>query len=109
MVADEVKSLAGQAASPAQRVAVSIAHIQQATAATLHGQENQLAAGLSTHHTCRLGRWHDHVGDETLRCLPAFAALAEPHRQVHALGRQFLASAPTPGVTGGVRPPLPHP
>ena len=59
-------------------------------AATLDGQENQLAAGLSTHHTCRLGRWYDHVGDETLRCLPAFAALAEPHRQVHALGLAAL-------------------
>ncbi|MBW7849634.1 MAG: CZB domain-containing protein [Rhodospirillales bacterium] len=40
---------------------------------------------LADHHQCRLGRWYDAVSDD-LRLHPAFAALAEPHRAVHAHG-----------------------
>ena len=48
------------------------------------------ATNLATHHTCRLGRWYDSVCDEVILALPAFFALAEPHREVHTKARQVL-------------------
>ncbi len=59
-------------------------------AATVAGTEKLFAIGLSTHHTCRLGRWYDSVTDDALRALPDFAALADPHRRVHAIGHEVL-------------------
>ena len=47
-------------------------------------------AALSTHHSCRLGRWYDGVTDEYVTGTRAFAALHEPHRQLHAEGRAVL-------------------
>ena len=47
---------------------------------------------LSTHHTCRLGRWYDSVSDEVMQALPGFGALAEPHREVHTKARQVLVA-----------------
>jgi len=45
---------------------------------------------LSTHHVCRLGRWYDSVNDPITVGLPAYQAIAEPHRLVHAIGREAL-------------------
>jgi hypothetical protein len=60
--------------------------------AALAGEQAVAAASLATHHTCRLGRWYDSVADEALRALPAFAALATPHRRVHMVGHDVLTT-----------------
>lgn len=41
---------------------------------------------LSDHHSCRLGKWYDAIKDPDVRSHPAYAKLAEPHREVHAAG-----------------------
>ncbi len=41
---------------------------------------------LSDHHSCRLGKWYDALKDTEVRNHPAFAKLANPHRDVHAAG-----------------------
>ena len=56
------------------------------------GEIRLTTADLSTHHTCRLGRWYDNVSDETMSALPAFANLLDPHRAVHRKGRDVLLS-----------------
>jgi methyl-accepting chemotaxis protein len=61
-------------------------------AEVLAGQTRLAASELSTHHTCRLGRWYDNVSDETMIGLPAFSNLLEPHRQIHRMGRDVLLS-----------------
>jgi len=61
-------------------------------ATALAGSASVPPADLSTHHTCRLGRWYDSVSDEQMTSLPAFAELAEPHREVHTCGRQVLVA-----------------
>ena len=56
------------------------------------GGESLSRSTLSTHHTCRLGRWYDSVTDDLMMSLPAFSALAEPHRDVHTRARQVLVA-----------------
>ncbi len=56
------------------------------------GKVKLAPADLSTHHSCRLGRWYDSVSDDVMIKLPAFANLLEPHRKVHAKGRDVLSS-----------------
>lgn len=58
--------------------------------AVVAGQKTLAAAGLATHHTCRLGRWYDNVSEKAVRDLSAFQALATPHRRVHLSGRAVL-------------------
>ena len=52
----------------------------------LAGRTRLAPQELADHHSCRLGRWYDSVEDPALRTHPAFAALEEPHRAVHAHG-----------------------
>ena len=54
------------------------------------GEHSMQATDLATHHTCRLGKWYDTVTDDLMGSLPAYADLAEPHREVHTYGRQVL-------------------
>ncbi|MCV6575602.1 MAG: methyl-accepting chemotaxis protein [Cohaesibacter sp.] len=42
------------------------------------------------HHHCRLGKWYDTIEDPMLRSHPAFIALEEPHRIVHAVAIETL-------------------
>ncbi|WP_051341320.1 protoglobin domain-containing protein [Azospirillum halopraeferens] len=56
----------------------------------LDGKHRLLPADLSTHHSCRLGRWYDHVNDPATLRLPSYRAMAEPHRIVHEKGREVL-------------------
>ncbi|MFG1417343.1 methyl-accepting chemotaxis protein [Xanthobacter sp. V0B-10] len=42
------------------------------------------------HHNCRLGKWYERVDIPAIRRLPAFTALVEPHRQVHAAAQLAL-------------------
>ncbi|PPQ32537.1 hypothetical protein CCR94_04955 [Rhodoblastus sphagnicola] len=58
---------------------------------TLLGRAQWLAAEVQDHRACRLGQWYDSVQAPSLRALPAFIALAEPHARVHALAREILA------------------
>ena len=62
----------------------------QRIADALEGKHVMRPADLATNHTCRLGRWYDSVGDSALLALPSFAALDQPHHDVHHLGRQAL-------------------
>ncbi len=57
---------------------------------TLGGQRQLVPADLSTHHSCRLGRWYDHVNDPQTLQLDAYRRMAEPHRLVHEKGRDVL-------------------
>ena len=61
-------------------------------AKALSGDRTLRSSDLATHHTCRLGRWYDTVTDDLMCSLPAYAALAEPHREVHTYGRQVLVA-----------------
>jgi methyl-accepting chemotaxis protein len=47
---------------------------------------------LATHHSCRLGRWHDCISDPLTMALPAFKALDEPHHHVHHAARRALVA-----------------
>jgi K+/H+ antiporter YhaU regulatory subunit KhtT len=49
-------------------------------------------AGLSTHHTCRLGKWYDNITDDRLMGLQSFKRLLEHHRPVHKVGRDILVA-----------------
>jgi methyl-accepting chemotaxis protein len=51
------------------------------------------SAEVPDHHRCRLGKWYDAIGDETILKAPAFGRLAEPHAAVHAAARRALAAA----------------
>ncbi len=57
---------------------------------TLVGHGKTTSVDLPDHHSCRLGKWYDAIKDETIRSLPAFHALEEPHRRVHAYGKSAL-------------------
>ena len=58
---------------------------------------------LASHHQCRLSRWYDGIADPPTLSLPAFQALAEPHRAVHDHGRKALADALTGDTDGAAR------
>jgi len=57
------------------------------------GRADIKAQALPDHHACRFGKWYDALADEALKAHPAYAALVEPHKAVHALGRQALELA----------------
>ena len=48
---------------------------------------------VKDHHACRLGRWYDAQTDPKILDHPVFKQLEEPHRRVHALGRQAVEAA----------------
>jgi methyl-accepting chemotaxis protein len=52
-----------------------VQHIADAVAGNAHMN----VGDLTTHHTCRLGRWYDTVADRVLVDLPSFRALAPVH------------------------------
>ncbi len=41
---------------------------------------------LSSHQTCRLGKWYEGVADAKVRNHPAYRAMLEPHAEVHKHG-----------------------
>lgn len=61
----------------------------------LVGHSKGEATSLSSHHECRLGKWHDSIKDPVYTDHPAFAKLEAPHRRVHEHGKKaaelFLA------------------
>ncbi len=58
--------------------------------AALDGKTGLKAADLTTHHSCRFGKWYEAVSDQDLRGRPAFQKIADPHQRVHEAGRQAL-------------------
>ena len=68
-----------------------VAFVQRVVSA-VDEHQNLNPASLATHHGCRLGRWYDSVTDAITIGLPAYRELDEPHRLVHALGRDALAA-----------------
>ena len=54
------------------------------------GREGLKAEELADHHTCRLGKWYDHVEDPKYRNNPVFQKLIEPHELVHKHGIQSV-------------------
>jgi methyl-accepting chemotaxis protein len=57
---------------------------------TLMGRTSWAASEVPDHHGCRLGKWYDSLQSEQIRRIPAFAALVEPHKRVHACARTAL-------------------
>jgi methyl-accepting chemotaxis protein len=62
----------------------------------LEGRSTLKVDQLADHEHCRFGHWYLHAGP-SVRALPAFARLAEPHQRVHGLGRQVLEALETRG------------
>ncbi|MDZ5649957.1 methyl-accepting chemotaxis protein [Nitrospirillum sp. BR 11828] len=86
-----VNRLAEEGARLMSHLAIDDHHafIDKVTAAVANGG-GLMAADLSTHHSCRLGRWYDSVSDRATRDLHAYVDMAEPHVTVHQEGRKAL-------------------
>ena len=59
---------------------------------TVMGRQVWAAADVPDHHCCRFGKWYDTLDNREISRLPAYAALATPHEQVHALARSVLTA-----------------
>ncbi|MDR3423768.1 MAG: methyl-accepting chemotaxis protein [Alphaproteobacteria bacterium] len=57
---------------------------------TLVGHGSWKSTEVPDHHACRLGKWFDTVTDDTIRALPAYRHLEDPHLRVHAHGKRAL-------------------
>jgi methyl-accepting chemotaxis protein len=66
------------------------------------GRDTWAANAVPDHHNCRLGKWYDGVSDPRLTGNPAFQALAIPHRDVHAWGKEALARAAQGDLDGAL-------
>jgi methyl-accepting chemotaxis protein len=88
---DLVKQVALESAEHVTELAKNdhLAYVKRIEEA-LEGRGDTIAAGLSTHHNCRLGRWYDAVNDAVVMKLEAYVNLAEPHQRVHDAGRACL-------------------
>ncbi len=51
------------------------------------------ADAVPDHDHCRFGQWYNTITDPNIRGMHAYAAIAEPHRQVHACAKQALSLA----------------
>ncbi len=60
---------------------------------TCMGADNWKSSEVPDHHTCRLGKWYDGIKDPTVRGMPAFTSLVEPHKIVHASAKTALDAA----------------
>jgi methyl-accepting chemotaxis protein len=58
--------------------------------AVLKGEIRQDGASLSTHHTCRFGKWYDGEGKLLCGHLKSFNAIDAPHEKVHSVARQLV-------------------
>ncbi|MEW5726622.1 MAG: methyl-accepting chemotaxis protein [Pseudomonadota bacterium] len=59
---------------------------------TINGKNNLTADKLPDHHCCRLGKWYDSVEEPAVKNSQWYAALLEPHKNVHEAGKRALAS-----------------
>lgn len=58
--------------------------------AVLKGRERKDGASLSTHHTCRFGKWYGNEGKALCGHLPSYKAIYSPHEKIHAVARQVV-------------------
>ncbi len=70
---------------------------------TVAGYGAWAASEVPDHHGCRLGKWYDGTAAASIRSMPAFTALMEPHRRVHAAGRAALEACQRGETTAAVR------
>lgn len=56
----------------------------------VNGREEFSAESIASDHECRLGKWYFGPDAEGLRDLPAFRAMADPHRRIHDLGKEIV-------------------
>lgn len=61
------------------------------------------AGELADHHKCRLGKWCDAISDSGLKGHPAFKALEEPHKLVHAHGIEAARRFELGDIDGAIR------
>lgn len=47
---------------------------------------------LPDEHRCRFGKWYDKEGKTIVGHLPAYEKMVQPHRRVHALGKEAVAA-----------------
>jgi len=59
---------------------------------TVLGRDDWAAQDVPDHHGCRLGKWYDAIENAEIRAHPAYRALKEPHKRVHAAAREALAA-----------------
>jgi methyl-accepting chemotaxis protein len=58
---------------------------------TLVGAANTKEHELPDNHNCRFGKWYDALRNEALKNSTAYRRIEEPHRLVHACGKEALA------------------
>jgi len=59
----------------------------------VNGHKNMQASALSTHVTCRFGKWYGAEGRQMCGTLPAFRAIDAPHEKIHAIARDAVEAA----------------
>ena len=47
---------------------------------------------LSTHKTCRFGKWYDGEGQASCGCLTAYRDIAVPHERIHSMAREAVSA-----------------
>ena len=57
---------------------------------TIVGRGDWNSNSVPDHHTCRLGKWYDSIGNEAIRSHPAYGEVVGPHKRVHALAKEAL-------------------
>jgi len=58
--------------------------------AVLKGKRQQDGASLSTHLTCRFGKWYTGEGKQMCGHLSSYKAINAPHEQVHTVARRIV-------------------
>ena len=58
--------------------------------AVLKGKRRQDGASLSTHLTCRFGKWYSSEGKQMCGHLASYKAINAPHEQLHTLARRIV-------------------
>lgn len=57
------------------------------------GYKTMESSALSTHTTCRFGKWYSAEGRQMCGSLPAFRAIDPPHEKIHAIARDAVEAA----------------
>jgi methyl-accepting chemotaxis protein len=56
----------------------------------LLGRTQMRASEVTDHHSCRFGKWYYSEGQQLYGNQPAFRAIEEPHRVIHATARRVV-------------------
>jgi methyl-accepting chemotaxis protein len=57
------------------------------------GKDSWKAHEVPDHHNCRLGKWYDGISNDSIKRLPSFKDLVDPHERVHASAKRALNAA----------------